>query len=55
MCSTGGLADKLELLYLSWFTPIPNREASTQRAEVVTTVAPSFKWATLFLIIVKAP
>ena len=33
----------MELSYLSWFTPIANMWASTEGAEMMTLLAPSFK------------
>ena len=42
-----------ELSYFSWFTPITNMGASAEGAEMMTLLAPPFKWAPAFSMVVK--
>ena len=42
-----------ELSYFSWFTPITNMGASAEGAEMMTLLAPPFKWAPAFSVVVK--
>jgi hypothetical protein len=44
-----------ELSYFSWFTPITNMGASAEGAEMMTLLAPPFKWAPAFSMVVKTP
>lgn len=43
------------LPYFSWFTPIINMEASAGGAEMMTHLAPSFKWAPASSTVAKTP
>ena len=44
-----------ELSYFLWFTPITNMGASAEGAEMITLLAPPFKWAPAFSMMVKMP
>jgi hypothetical protein len=44
-----------ELSYFSWFTPITNMGASAGGVEMMILLAPSFKWALAFSMVVKTP
>ena len=42
-------------VYLSLLTPITNIGASLEGAEIITFLAPAFKWASAFSIVVNTP
>jgi hypothetical protein len=44
-----------ELSCFSWFTPITNMGALAEGAEMMTLLAPPFKWAPTFSMVVKTP
>jgi hypothetical protein len=42
-----------ELSYFLWFTPITNMGALAEGAEIMTLLAPPFKWTPAFSMVVK--
>jgi hypothetical protein len=44
-----------ELSYFPWFTPITNMGALAEGVEMLTLLAPPFKWPPAFSIVVKTP
>src|ERR1700719_39672 len=45
----------MSVLYVVWLTPITNIGASAEGAEMMTFLAPPFRWAEAFSVVVKTP